>query len=604
MQITNFRPNVIRVFEDIAYDVCEDGTYTKQVIERIRIESEQGVHQCSQISLRYSSSLEDLSVIRAYTITSDGRRIDVSPGDIIEQQSAESAHAPMFDDNKVKVIVFPGVGVGSTLTLCYQKIQRKPLFPGHFFVLEYFSDGEFRESVQLTIRAPRSMNLQVDAVRLPGGPVEPDPPGAQLWQWSLANCHARQPEMSSVSDVDYSPRIAVSTFVDFAAVGKAYLERSVPTARITPAIQALADELTRDVADRKQQAEILYNWISTHVRYVAVHFGIGSVVPHSADAVLAAAYGDCKDHVTLFESLLAAKGIKSAPVLVNSNSIYWLPKVALPVGVFDHAITYLPEFAVFVDSTAAIARFGVLPATELGKQALVTDDGSGCARVMTLPVANPDNACVQVTTSVTINQEGDVTGTSQIENGGVFDLVARQIFAGLPPGFEAQLGARVLTMTGQDGNGVYAHHDLRDLTRPFRYDTQFTLPDYALLPGPGAIPVPVGLGSFSNIGAVFEDAGLEHRQFAMPLAGRHVTETTTIVWPDGITIPKLPSPATIVSSLGTYTSAYHMSGQTVTVVRSLKMASSGALLHSDQYPEFRAMARAVKRDLRSQLVYF
>ncbi|NMM00412.1 ATP-binding cassette domain-containing protein [Paraburkholderia sp. RP-4-7] len=195
------------------------------------------------------------------------------------------------------------------------------------------------------------MNLHVDAVHLPGGLVASDQPGAQLWKWSLANCHARQPEMSSVSDVDYSPRIAVSTFVDFAAVGKAYLERAAPMARITPAIQALADKLTRDVEDRRQQAEILYNWISTHVRYVAVHLGIGSVVPHSADAVLTAVYGDCKDHVTLFEALLAAKGIKSAPVLVNSNSIYWLPEVALPVGVFDHAITYLPEFAMFVDST-------------------------------------------------------------------------------------------------------------------------------------------------------------------------------------------------------------------------------------------------------------
>ncbi|NMM00413.1 DUF3857 domain-containing protein [Paraburkholderia sp. RP-4-7] len=87
MNTANFRPNVIRVLENIAYDVCEDGTYTKEVIERIRIETDQGVRQCSQISLSYSSSLEDLTVIRACTITSDGRRIDVSPDDVIEQQS-------------------------------------------------------------------------------------------------------------------------------------------------------------------------------------------------------------------------------------------------------------------------------------------------------------------------------------------------------------------------------------------------------------------------------------------------------------------------------------------------------------------------------------
>ncbi|MBC8642216.1 DUF3857 domain-containing protein [Caballeronia sp. EK] len=354
MQAANFQPNVARILEDSVYDVCKDGTYTKETVERFRIETDQGMQECSQISLRYSTSLEELNVLRAYTITRDGRRIDVTPENIIEQQSSESTHAPMFDDNKVKVIVYPGVDIGSTLTLHYRKRQKTPLFPGHFFMLEYFSDSVSRDSVQLIVRAPASMNLRVDVINLSGGRVASDQPDVQLWRWILTNRPAHQPEMASVSDVDYSPRVALSTFPDFAAVGKAYIERAAPKAKITRAIQALADELTHGVTDRRRQAEILYDWVSTHVRYVAVHLGIGNVVPHEADAVLAAAYGDCKDHVTLLEALLAAKSIKSAPVLVNSTNSYWLPEVALPVGVFDHAITYLPEFEMFVDSTARV----------------------------------------------------------------------------------------------------------------------------------------------------------------------------------------------------------------------------------------------------------
>jgi hypothetical protein len=94
-------------------------------------------------------------------------------------------------------------------------------------------------------------------------------------------------------------------------------------------------------------------------------------MPHTAQDVLRARYGDCKDHTTLLQALLAAKGILSGTVLVNSNSRYSLPSVASPLAVFNHAITYVPEFDVYLDSTAGVARFGTLPFNEEGKRALL-----------------------------------------------------------------------------------------------------------------------------------------------------------------------------------------------------------------------------------------
>ena len=603
-QPADFKPNITILVDDTVYNVNADGTYTKDITESFRINTDQGVQQRGQVSLRYSTSLEELNIEQAYTTTQDGRRIDVTPDKILEQQSAEGAQAPMFDDNKVKVVVFPSVTIGATLTLRYKSTQKKPMFPGQFSTLEYYGVGTPRESMHLTIRAPASMKLYVDAIDLDGGRVNADKPDTQLWQWSLTNRPARPPELNSVSSVDYSPRVAVSTFPNFATAGAAYLDRAAPKAAVTPAVQALADKLTQGVTDPRQQAEILYNWVSTNIRYVAIYLGFGGVVPHDAGAILDAAYGDCKDHVTLLEALLAAKGIKSAPVLVNAYDTYWVPKAAIPVGVFNHAITYLPAFNLFVDSTAGLARFGTLPDSELGKSALVTDDGSGTARLVTLPVANPDSARVKVTTQLTIDRAGNVLGTSQIVNQGAFDLLSRQLFSSIRPGLETQIAARVLTMTGQDGTGGYTHGEVRDLTKPFDYETQFTLPDYALFPGPGAIQVPAGLGSFSNIGSTFEQASQETREYAMPMAGRHVTETTTITLPDGVKIPVLPRPANIASQWGTYTSAYRIDGQIITVTRNLDLTLPGGLLEPDQYPEFRKMGRAVKRDLRTQLVYY
>jgi transglutaminase-like putative cysteine protease len=603
LQAAEFQPNFTIISDDITYTVNADATYTKDETETLRLNTEQSVKQGSQISLRYSTSLEDLEVRDAYTTTKDGKRIDVTPDKIMEQQSAESAGAPMFDDSKVKTVIFPAIEPGSTITLSEHRTRRKAMFPGQFSEIEYFRDHSDVRSAVVTVRAPASLKLYMDAPGMNGGQVTSDKPDTQVWRWTLENKPAHAPELDSVSANDHSPHVAVTTFPSFAAVGAAYQERAAPKAAVTPAVQAQADLLTKGITDRKEQAEALYNWVSTHVRYVAITLEFGGVVPHDADAILKAEYGDCKDHVTLLEALLAAKGIKSTPVLLNSGNQYSLPGVAAPLGVFDHVITYLPDFKLYVDSTAGLARFGTLPGPELGKSGLMMDDGSGNAKIVELPNGTPDSAQDRTTTRITLNSDGDVKGTSEVESTGSLDWISREVFASLAPGVEPQIASRLMSVTGQNGTGSYQHGDMHDLTKPLAYRTEFQVPGYVQLPGPGATPVPAGLGSLNDLAFTFEGLGPERRDFAMPFLNRHVTETTIITLADGMTVPNLPKPVKIVSPFGTYSATYVADGRTITVTRDLVISKQSILVQPDEYPELRKLALAVMRDLRTQLLY-
>lgn len=107
----------------------------------------------------------------------------------------------------------------------------------------------------------------------------------------------------------------------------------------------------------------------------------------------------------------------------------------------------------------------------------------------------------------------------------------------------------------------------------------------------------------SSIGAVFDVASPETRTFPIPFVSQHLAETTAITLPDGIRIPQLPKPADIESPFGCYTSLYRTEGSTITVTRTLVLSATGPLIEPAQYPAFRQFARAVKRDLRTQLVY-
>ncbi len=599
----DFSPSATVLSDDSVYTVNRDGSSIDDQTRSIRIETEQGARSYGQISYRYSRALQKFDVIDAYTTTRDGVRIDVPANAIFTRQSTSGAAAPTFDDNLVSTIVFPGVEPGATVTMHTRETQVTPLFPGQFFSDDTFPANKPIQHASITIDAPASMTLHADAVDMQGGRIAADIDGRQSWRWTISNAPALPVEANAPSVDDRSPRLAVTTFADYPALGQAYAARAQARSSVTPDVQALADAVTNGIANRRDQADALYRWVSRNIRYVAVFLGFGGVVPHTAQAVLHARYGDCKDHTTLLQALLAAKGISSGTVLVNADSRYWLPAVASPLAVFNHVITYIPEFDVYVDSTAGTARFGTLPFNEQGKQALLTDIGRATSRLVVLPVAQPDADAVTVTTHTTLDAAGTVRGDSMVENRGEYDWIARSVFARLPAGSEPLFAQAFLAANGLEGTGRYRHGDINDLQTAFSYSGVFELRDYTPLPGPGAMRVPRGLGGFNTIADAFAGAGPATRQTPFLLKAGRISEITKLALPASMQVLSLPKPVAVTSPFGTYTSSYALEGKTISVTRTLELKSRRPYLQPDEYPEFGKMATSIKRDLAAQIVY-
>jgi len=600
---SGYVPPITFLRDEISYDVRADGTYDFEKFESIRLNNEQGVKQSSQVPLRFSASLQDLEVLEAYTLAKDGRRIDVEPDKIMLQQSATSAGAPMFDDSKVRTVIFPTTEVGAVINLRWRMIQKTPLFPGAFSMSQVFAQTAEFESAEVNLQAPESLKLYIDASGLRSGEPAAHPKGTKAWRWTLENAQARAPEPGSVGAYDFSPRVEATSFTNFEMAGKAYQDRARPKAAVTPAIQQLADEITKDVADRRSKAEALYQWVSSQVRYVAVFLGTGGVVPHDAETIARVKYGDCKDHVTLLEALLSAEGIQSSPVLVNLGSVYALPNVAVTPGVFNHAITYLPEFDVYVDSTVGVAPFGVLPALERGKAALVTDYGRGTAKLVTLPLSDPQHDAHRVETSLLANADGSIEGKSSVTTTGWLDLMSRQVAASIPPGLEAQFAARLFRTSGENGTGTYVLKGVKELATPFSYTSEFTLP-HRLPPAPGAIAIPSGIGAFASIRSVAGALAAQPvRRFPAPQMGARHEEVTVLMLPSSINVRALPAPAMVESSVGRYQSSYVQSGNQVIIQRTLEVNTTKAVMDPEDHQKLYALGESVLRDLGAQLLY-
>jgi Transglutaminase-like superfamily len=283
----------------------------------------------------------------------------------------------------------------------------RPFFPGEFFSGGFFQRGFAFEDARINVTLPKATAARVEAQGVEHRVTE----GERTTTHSFLYRNPQPPvaEATGLSAWDTDPRFIISTFADYAAVAAAYRAQAATKAVVTPRIQALANDITAGASDRREQAHRIYDWVSEHIRYVAVFLGNGGYVPHDAVSILDSGYGDCKDHVVVLEALLKAKGIASIPVLINSGNRYGAPEAATP-ALFNHVLSYLPEFDLYADSTVGVAPFGTLPADEYGKTVARADETG--ASLMTLPLVAAPNNEEKLQTTAILMADGTVSGRS------------------------------------------------------------------------------------------------------------------------------------------------------------------------------------------------
>jgi transglutaminase-like putative cysteine protease len=598
-----FTPSATYVRDHTHYALQADGRYTMDKDMEIRLNTTQAVEQMGQMPIAYSTSLQSMDVVEAYTLTPSGKRVDVREDGIRDQLFPASQGAAMFDDRRVKTVIFPALEVGARLVMRVRMTMKEPMFPGHLYEFTQAAPQQDRQSFQVSVQAPADMKVKLTPYMMQGGEEKSADPAQRSWRWYQKNLPAVPPEMGAASPHGAVPHVAITTLDNDAQIAQSYWSRAQDKVTVTQDIQKLADRLTQGVTDRRAQADVLYRWVSQNIRYVAIYLGFGGVVPHAADEVLKAGYGDCKDKSTLLSALLSAKGIASQPVLVNATDVYWMPAEPMPTTVFNHLITYLPEWNVFVDPTPGKAEFGVLATPLVGKKALVLGLGDMPTQLKTLPSNQPENNHVFIKTEMTLAPNGQVSGSSEIKSGGTIDLVARMGMTSFPSGMEPQVASQLLALSGQQGSGNLRFHAADDLSKPFKYLTYFTLPDVVQLPGPGAMTVPVGLPGLVHLASVFRPFALTERRWPLMFSGGRITEHITLKLPDGMQIQKLPAPTQFTNAFANYASSMSQQGQVIEIRRQLDLRLPAPTVSGDDYQLLRQTAVQVVRDLRAQLMY-
>jgi len=573
------------------FDVQPDGSYTLDFHSEVEIKNEAGAKNYAQHPLTYGEPRAQVDVVEAYTLKRNGKKLPVDASAIHTQMVPGVPDVPMFNDERQKVVIFPNVEVGD-VTVLTARYTSKPLIPGLFSMTLPFDRTIAQHDVRVSVKLPKTMQLSTETHDVK---FEQRSEGDRtIYEWRFANPNPIAENVTALDPRDRWPRIYVSTFRNYDQLASAYAAMIQSKSAVTPEIQKTADEITKGVSDRRKQAELIYNWVSRHIRYVAIEFGVGAIVPHAAAEVLTNGYGDCKDHSTLFQSLLKAKGISSTVVLINLGASYALG-TAPSMGVLNHAITWLPDFNLYADTTAGVAPFGTLPFAEYGKPVVHATASPPALRRTPLLAANA--ASVAIKTKASLGADGRLIGDSETTSTGPFSVELRLEALSIQGAGSDQAAKYVLRQKNFDGTGKFEFASPLEPAQTYRIAGHFeTNPRQELLSG-NSFALPIGLA----LGAVPGDflmGLLSFRDFRgdepTPCFSGHEVEELSLELPENRHLRELPKGADVRNKYLSFKSEWSMSGRTVTVRREFTSTMDQPVCIG----EVRALAARALNDIR------
>jgi len=551
-------------------------------------------------SISYSTSIQKAEILHAYTLKPDGRRIDAPKTNYqLEVNGGRDKDAPVFSDISTLTVVFPEVAVGDTVAFAYRLTQTEPMFPGHFSVMNTFSKLSAFDDVKVTIDAPASLWAQYEARQMTEARSEKDGRVTLLWTFRNTQPVKSKRQDWTVYEVEKEPGYAFSTFRSYADIAEVYGARARPKAAVTERVQKLADEIVKERKTPREQARALYEWVATNITYAGNCIGVGAVVPHDIPFILDNRMGDCKDHATLLQALLAARGIESTQALVNAGGIYRLPKIPV-VSSVNHVINYLPGLDVFADSTSQTTPFGMLPASDIGKPVLLVD---GFREGVRTPVPAIGSNRQHMKTTVRIGADGTAQGEIDVSLNGVFAESTRASLRHMPRDRLDEVVENVFRGMGYIGSGKAHLDDPKALLDRYHYKVNFEVKDLVPLPGPGAF----------YIYPLFNTEAPVQRYLAAATEPEESVDTTcwsgtsveeyTYHFPRNMKILSVPDDMKVANDFLTYRASYRLKGNTLTVKRSVDDRTPGNICTPAMASAYKKFAIQAARNVKAQVVY-
>lgn len=380
-----------------------------------------GAPSSHSAEIDYAPSLSEASVLQAVVVRADGR-LDRQVSQEVDRYT-EDASGMYFDLERL-TLGFKNLKPGDAVVIEHEVHDLAPAPFGLVFgELIPLGDTVPVREAQVAIRLPQGTPLHAEvfdpAPAAQGGGGRKRAPEVrsvgraedggpwQQWSWALGPFDAAANEAGGPGFTERVAYLHASSFAGWGEVVRWYqglLQGALPARGSDPLIRDLAQRLAQGRDTPEAQVRAVYDFARSQVRYVGLEFGIHSIKPHNAREVAQRQFGDCKDKATLIAALLAELGIEAQVALVRTADHGRLGDGVASLGVFNHAIAYVPSLDWWLDATATHNGPLELPAGDGGGMALRIVDGR--ARLDELPDPDADRQAAELVTELDLDAAG------------------------------------------------------------------------------------------------------------------------------------------------------------------------------------------------------
>ncbi len=522
--------------------------------EIIKILNKKGVKKYSSLSFPFSSKNQKLKVYFIKIIQPGGNIIHINLNNLKTVTAPFNPEAPIFSNQLLKTIQIPGLVKNSILDYKFRSIVLKPYMKNNFFTEDYFGGiSPLKKSVyKLTI--PDGVYYRYAEYGFKEKPEIIKNSKNITLVWSLWNRKKLIPELMGPGESFIVPHVMVSSVKSWNDVAGWYANLTKDI--IKPGKQ-LKDfiKITASKKTKLEKIKSIYDFVAKRIRYVGYEFGIDGYKPSDVNAIFKNRLGDCKDHATLFASMLNRIGVKAYPVLIPTTEIPNMnPNIPTPF-VFDHEITAIKLKSgkfIFADTTSNVTTFGDLPPMDQGRNVLIIVGGK--AVIARTPIFPPSKNYISDKEYASVYANGNIKVRAVINYGGAYDMYKRYLYSSISEKKKRNGVLKNIMSIAPNAKLInYSFENGDSMTKPYIEKFSFTAKKYAGKNGK-KIMVRIPLRTRNELAKI---TALNKRKYPIKF-GYNFSEKTAVKinFPKGCKIIYTPQSVNFKNKVGSFKTAY------------------------------------------------
>ncbi len=424
--------NVTLFDDDEKFSFDEGGRLTHVGHYIYKVLTAKGAEGWDTLSVGWDPWHEVRPVIRARVIEPDYSEHDLDPKAITEEP-ARGGDYKTYSDGKRLRAPLPAIAPGVVVEEEYLERETEPFFAPGRVGRAFF--GHERTPVahsSAVFEAPLSLPLRIETRVLPGlTPKRVEANGHATITYEIGALEGIESRDANLPpDAYVFPEIDYSTGASWQALATEY-SKIVDSKANGDAVRSIVERLIAGTSSVSEKEAVILDYLDREVRYTGIEFGEAAIVPHGPAETLALKYGDCKDKATLLVAMLRAAGIPSYVALLNAGSRLDVPAELPGMGLFDHAIVYVPgKPGLWIDATDQYARLGQLPINDQGRHALIARPES-TSLTITPESPSRENVLLELR-EIRLGENGPATVIEKTLPSGVFESHYRSFYADKP----------------------------------------------------------------------------------------------------------------------------------------------------------------------------